>query len=123
MKYREVRYILTSHPERIGEIDPEWRDEYFTLLHTVCRINGALVHRFKDHQEYNVGGYTPLHHLAMYYPQYTPLLKWHELPDAGNFTPERYMRNYGSHSYVLAKLRRLFGTLPAAYIRLVHNYT
>ena len=120
MEYEEVMDIIRLHPERISEIDPDWRSYSFSLLHLVCVHNGRYAHVPKYNHVRDYYGRTPLICLARYYSNYVPLLKWNEIPSLTNLTPRHQCT---THHHVLAKLRRLLGTLPAAYIRLVHNYT
>ena len=93
----------------------------YSVLHRACWSNPSIVHHLDDHQRQNEYGDTALHY-ANTYPYLIPLLKWHEIRN----TESRTALQAGwlcSHTHVLAKLRRLLGTLPAAYIRLVHSYT
>ena len=85
----------------------------------------------------------PLHHACVNTPSLVPIFKWTDQPgfvfgmsiisgrieilweQVDGKSPRDILRLYHPHSsvHVLAKIRRLLGTLPAAYIRLVHSFT
>ena len=93
-----------------------------TALHYACSIGNvdvvALLATYIDQTVQDNIGWTALHDACAYNPRVVPLLKWHEILN-GDDEPPCTNR---SHIHTLAKLRRLLGTLPAAYIRLVHSF-
>ena len=106
---------LIHHRDYDGQTALHWVDDTVS-----CEVM-ALLTSHLDQRVRSVAGDTALHISCRNKYIGLPLLKWHEIPNNKGQTPIYWVE--GSHIHTLAKLRRLFGTLPAAYIRLVHTYT
>ena len=95
-----------------------------TAMHLACYYHPSIIPYLEDHQIPNSRGETPLHSLNFGYGRFSPLLKWHEIRNEYKHDPHYILKwDRDPHVHVLAKLRRLLGTLPTAFIRLVHGYT